>query len=551
MAALVAAAVLAAVAAAPAHAGATITGTVSGDDWSLPAGPPPAANSGFFSEADVVADDPRAGLRGFDLTWRQLQPAGPGTFDRDATGRAEGMDLPSFGTQIASARPFWMRLFASGTAWAPAWLARACRYTTVGPDYEGQRHVPIWDPCVWDKLRAMWRRLMIGENLRADPRLRFVYVPGAFTYAEFDYDMIDKGGLSFDAYRAWHAQMVRDLVAIMDGENADPSDDYAYKLVYTGEDHPFSERYGDRVALFARDAVAAGMGIRNGITELFNFHLGDVPAYGTTIGADGHLRTDDGWVLFDGRRVAATENECYTACGFHAEDPRYAVKLSNLKALQLRMNWIYVVPQDSFFGPLAAHWAWVRRELGATAQTAPDAWVALRDAEDTYWKDRSGRRWKGIPYVRNLERWIVQRDVAPDGIARKGTLVRQDDPAKDNGRSYETLRTDVARGRRRILLDVDERFRGAAVRGPLDLKVTYRDAPRTRWRVDYRAAGGVTRATPAVRGRARGGGRMRTVTFRITDAAFDGGLPGGTDLALRAVSGDLEAGFVRIVKPAP
>ena len=101
--------------------------------------------------------------------------------------------------------------------------------------------------------------------------------------------------LTFEAYRDWHARMLSDLVAIMNGENADPTDDFAYKLVFTGEDYPFSERFGDRVAFFARDAVEAGMGIRNGISELFNFHLGEIPAYGTTIGADGHLsRTTTG-----------------------------------------------------------------------------------------------------------------------------------------------------------------------------------------------------------------------------------------------------------------
>jgi hypothetical protein len=554
--ACVALALAAAVApAAPAHATATVTRSVAGDDWSLPAGPG-VPNSGLFSEGDNVRGDRLIDLRGFDLTWRQIQPRA-GAFDAGSTGSAQGMDLPSFRRQNADPRPFWTRLFASATTWAPRWLPRACRYKPVGPDDDGQMHVPIWDPCVWDKVRDAWRTLMIGQGLRSDPRLRFVYAPGAFTWVEFDYEMVDLGvrrnGLTFAAYRAWHVQMLRDLVAIMNGENDDPADDFAYKLVFTGEDYPFSERFRDRVALFARDAVEAGMGIRNGITELFNFHLNEVPAYGTTIGPDGHLVTNDDWQLFDGRRVAAAENECYDDCGFHSPDPLYAVKLSNLKALQLRLNWIYVVPQRRGFGgsrlrQLAAHWRWVRRELGHRPEDAPDAWVALRDAEDVYWRERGGKRWRGFPFVRNLERWVVQRDVAPDGIPRRGTLARRGDPAPGNGRAYESLRTDADRGRTALYFDVDARFMGPTASAPIEVKVTYRDVARTAWRLEYRAAGGVTASTPAVLGSADGTGRPRTVTFTITDPSFDGGLSGATDIAVRALRGNVEASFLRVVK---
>jgi hypothetical protein len=532
----------------PALANATIERSVRGDDWSLPAGAP-APNSGFYSERVNVDAEKRIDLRGFDLSWRQIQPDGPGTFDTGASGQAEGMDLPSFADQNADPRPFWMRLFASATKWAPNWLARACSYKPVGPDYDNQMHVPVWNPCVWDKLRDAWRQLMIGQGLRSDPRLRFVYVPGAFTWVEFDYDMVNLGikqGLTFEAYSAWHAQMLRDLVAIMNGENDDPSDDYAYKLVYTGEDYPYSD-FGDQVALFARDAVEAGMGIRNGITELFNHHLNEIPAYGTTIGPDGHLVTNDDWQLFDGKRIAATENECFEGCGLPTKDPWYVMKMSNLKALQMRLNWIYVAA-DKFFRRPRAYWDWVRRELGQRPETAPDAWVALRDAQDLYWVDHGGKKWKGFPWIRNYERWIVQRDVAPDGIARRGTLRHVNDPAEDNGVAFESLRTNVARGQRNLYLDVDDRFMSPSDGAPIRLKVTYRDFARRSWRVDYRAAGGVTRSSPTVRGTNHGTGQMRTVTFLIDDPAFDNALPGSTDIALYALRGDLEAGFVRVVK---
>jgi hypothetical protein len=197
---------------------------------------------------------------------------------------------------------------------------------------------------------------------------------------------------------------------------------------------------------------------------------------------------------------------------------------------------------------MTSHFRWLARELGRRAADAPDAWAALRDAPDHYWKERGDRRWRGFPFVRNLERWLVQRDVAPDGIPRRGTLVHTGDPHPDNGRSYESLRTNVARRRTRMYFDVDNAFIGAGEPSPVELKVTYRNRPGTSWRAIFRGQGGQTVETPVVRGSRRGRGAFRTVTFRISEPGFDDGLPGATDIALEAVRGDLEASFVRVVK---
>jgi hypothetical protein len=78
--------------------------------------------------------------------------------------------------------------------------------------------------------------------------------------------------------------------------------------------------------------------------------------------------------------------------------------------------------------------------------------------------------------------------------------------------------------------------------------VTYRNVPGTSWRAVFRGAGGHTLVTPPVRGKVGAGRGFRTVTFALAAPGFDGGLPGGTDIALEAVRGDLEASFVRIVK---
>jgi hypothetical protein len=213
------------------------------------------------------------------------------------------------------------------------------------------------------------------------------------------------------------------------------------------------------------------------------------------------------------------------------------------------VNWLYTVPTDTFAGArLPSLFRWVRLELGRRAVDAPDAWVALRDAEDTYWKEIGGRSWRGFPYVRNLERWLVQRDVKPDGVVRRGTDVRNGDPDPANGRSYESLRTNLASKRSRIYLAVDNAFLGADESDPVELKVTYRDVAGSAWRVVFRGKGGRTLRTSLVRGRSGARGAFRTVTFRIDQPGFDDGLPGATDIALEAVRGDLEASFARVVK---
>ena len=220
------------------------------------------------------------------------------------------------------------------------------------------------------------------------------------------------------------------------------------------------------------------MGIRTGITEVFNFHLNHVPAYGTTIAADGHMTTDENWRGLDGRRVVATENECFNDCGFTVTDTAYAVKMANLKALQLRMNWIYVVPGPSYMATYPELWSWTRLELGKRVYDAPDAWAALREAEDTYWIDDTSHTWSGAPWVKNLERWLRQNDVAPDGIVRRGTDVRANEPTPENGTAYEGLRTQISLGRNAIYLDLDERFFAGGVvdAGGVEVKVTYRDS---------------------------------------------------------------------------
>ncbi|MFN8193984.1 MAG: hypothetical protein U0R80_06820 [Nocardioidaceae bacterium] len=510
----------------------------AGDDWTVPAWARPAAYSGFFSESALPADHVQ--VRSVDVSWAQIQPTEDGALDLTSSGEAQGMFFDPLGEQLAEQGPYWVRLFASGVDWAPPWVVDKCGVGPVGTDYDGQQHLPIWDDCVWTELSATWRRLLVDQGVLGDPDFRFAYVPGGFTWVEYDYEMISaavrKGLLTEADYLAWYDRMLDDLAEI-----AGPQ---VGQLVFTGEDYPWGP-FGKDDDLLATRAVRRGLGVRTGITEESNFHLSETPAYGSHVGPDGHLvvrRPDP-----TGLQVFGTENECYVDCGFAAQDPSYDVVQSNLKALQLRMNWVYVVPGDSLLDPNRQHWDWVRLSLGRTPETSADAWVSLRDAEDTFWRDTRwpfpDRRWRGRPFVRNLERWLVQVE-APGAVAHRSRAdVHRGDPTPENGVAFEGLRTDRVAGDTALAFRVDPRFLPAGGSRGVLVKVTFLDRGRGSFRL--REAHG---STPAVR--LRDTGTWRTATWRLRLGAGHL-LPHRTDLRIEARGSDLTVRFVRVVRLRP
>ena len=515
-----------------------------GDDWTLPEWALPADDSGFYS----TQADPETGvdLHAVDVSWAQIAPEEDAPLDLEGSGAAQDMDLEPLAEQLAEPGPYWLRLFATGTDWAPSWVAESCGVSAVGFDEHGQGHLPIWNACVWEALRDTWRRLLVDTGVLDDPDFRFAYVPGGFTWAEFNLDMVgeaaEEGQVDEAEFLSWFDTMLEDF--------ADIAGDRVGRLVYTGEDYPRGP-FGEADDLLAAKAVGAGFGVRTGITEVSNFHLSETPAYGSSIQPDGHLAIDPPPPVGTAGRVVATENECYQTCGFTTLDPDYTVVASNLKALQLRMNWMYVEPTQSRFRELPEHWDWVRLSLGQVAATSPDAWTALRDAEDTFWEDpdapgpfvSDGRAWTGRPYVRNLERFLVQQDVAPAAVpVRSEADIHADELTPANGTAYEGLRTDLASGSDSFAFDLDDDFAAE----PFDalVKIVYLDA----------GTGGFTVLTeegvsPVVE--REDTGEWRTATVRVSGMSTYGAMHGGTDLWITASGDDLDVRFVRVLRREP
>jgi hypothetical protein len=170
----------------------------------------------------------------------------------------------------------------------------------------------------------------------------------------------------------------------------------------------------------------------------------------------------------------------------------------------------------------------------------------LRDAEDVYWRDRrapfgASRPWPARPFVRNLERWLVQVD-APGARARRSIVeVHRGDPVKDNGVAYEGLATDIGHGQRSLAFRVDNRFLRADRSHGVLVKITFLDRGRDGFRL--RHSRGVTPAA-----RLTGSDQWRTATFRM-QLRPDHALPGKTDLWLDVLgSSDLNVRFVRVIR---
>ena len=183
-------------------------------------------------------------VRSVDLSWAQIQPDESGPIDRSSTGWRRG--CPS--SPSATSSPSRDR---SGCASSPA--VRTGHRRGSSTDASSARTAPTTTAsgtcrsgttASGTRSVATYRALFADAELGANPNLRFVYVPGAFTWAEYDYETINAavkaGDLDLDAYLAWYAHAWSDLATIFGAD--------ANKLVFTGEDYPWSVRGGRRPA---------------------------------------------------------------------------------------------------------------------------------------------------------------------------------------------------------------------------------------------------------------------------------------------------------------
>ncbi|WP_344067150.1 hypothetical protein [Nostocoides vanveenii] len=124
-------------------------------------------------------------MRAIDPFWRQLQPHTGATIYTDV-GQAQQRSFDHSCSNWPSRATSGCAFSASGVDWAPDWVATECGVHGFKPDYDGEAHLPIWDDCVLGASARSLSRGLRDQGAARRPAAEFVYVPGAFTWAEYD-----------------------------------------------------------------------------------------------------------------------------------------------------------------------------------------------------------------------------------------------------------------------------------------------------------------------------------------------------------------------------
>jgi hypothetical protein len=409
-----------------------------------------------------------------------------------------------------------------------------------------------------------------------------MYAPGGWRWNEWEVIFVNEtksSGVNADQFLRWFRRHMDDYANAANG--------YVYKLVFTGQpqmercerDREWALKLNDVPKgrnLLVDYAVSLGMSVRIGAQEYFNPYS-NIPSWGASAKTIGNLNyqvIDENHPLHSDRnRIIGTENELIGEESLIPGTRKYYfMKMATLKSLQLRMNWINTTDFSYSLAPQAVEYA--RKTMGKTVKNSPDAWVALRQWNDpTYLGDslpeytaknaelvgvdrsnyeqiRGFLKKAQLPY-RNWERWLTQREVAPDGYTQPTQQVYdQTNFIKWNGFSYEAIRTDHQTQNNYMYFNVDDRFLKNQ-RAEVEIKVTYLDDNNATWDIEYDALNGnLYKKTSQVFN--QNSGKWKTTTFRISDAAFANRQNGNMDFRIyNGGSQDLTVRFVRVIKLQP
>lgn len=499
-----------------------------GWDWTLPASIRPVPYSGFVTWGgrrfhDYVTVD------GVHLQWKQLNPAegqydwGPLT-DRIAKSRANGMRLG-------------LHLMGAELKGIPDWVLAKHNPAVfeVPVLQENQpwrlRNVAAWHPGVDQAFHAFLKAF--GETgIAQSDGIVYGYIHGIspsrgeeLWMRRQDLTMYEEqSGLTPDLFASWLRRRIDGMCQAFRGVE--------YKLAWmSGGAVGPTQPYKDATADLWSYALSQGAGIRGGGID-FMHHIFDAPAWASRIDAGGYCVVDDSHPTIAEGRFRGDENEEYGAYwewrfGPHEQYP-YRQRISSLRGLQMRQNFQYVSSATLELNPDLNRYVLLAQ--GRRRETSPDAWAYLRECT-------VGRR-----VVRNMERWLVQRDLPGSHTvpAERTDRFPLHSDAKGAHYDYDARRTDAANGQDGILFRLDRVF--WARPGPATVKVTYRDDARARWHIHYTDGDGRLTRTPTVENTADG--ERKTATFTVDSLAALGRFPHDEGFrqwaaSLRATPGNL------------
>ena len=532
---------------------------VSEDDWWLPEWVQPSPNSGYYGGSGT-APYTFPTITTVMLPWKYINP------------QENVYDWSLIDEPLMKGETIWVRFFLSDVSHVPDWFKQKHptlkhnRYLWPDGGYDdvtgyifgnGTIHsdgdfYAVWDP----RYEAEYKKLLAAFQSRYanNPQIAMIYFPDMWRWGEYSLKFIPemiKDGITPKAYLDWFHR----IWGYYSAASGNPG-----KLVYTGDpasewiqDWPNADfmTAADRAAwgaavnlpdggtTLSKFTLDQGGGARSGFTEVFN-HFAQSPSWGITLTNSGSYRytvVDDNNPLIKATdRFFGTENEDF-AYMWPATDHYYFWKMAYLNSLRLRMNWVFA--GDYSASPEIIDYA--RLTMGKHVNNSPDAWVALRQYKDT-WVDSTEN-------IRNFERWLYQRDVANGGqtYPTYQTNYTSDYLAENGSNSYEALRTDTATENDYIYFNIDDAFIKGG-QNKVMIKVTYLDNFASQWGVQYTAPGNGYKDSIQITN--ANDNKWKTVSFTISDAAFDNSQVGGMDFRIyNGGSGhDIVVRFVRVIK---
>ena len=507
-----------------------------GWDWTLPKGTQAVPYSGLVTWGEKRFD-PAITVAGIHIRWKDLNPA-EGVYnwqplqERIARNRRAGMRSG-------------IHLMGVERQGVPDWVVAKCHAPVVDVPVlqENQpwrlQTVPPWIPGVdkaFHDFLAAFGKTGIAQS--DDVVYGYIHAISASRGEELflrpqDVEIYEKvSGLTPQVFGDWLRRRTDAMLAAFQGVE--------YKLAWmSGGPVGPSEAYRKATEGLWRYALDHGTGIRGGGID-FQHGLFSAPAWASRIDKDGYALVDDTDPTIAQGRFRGDENEEYGNYWEWRFGPvagyAYRHRICWLRSLQMRQNFVMVSPATLELNQELNEY--VRLSLGRTRENSPDAWAYLRECY-------LGR---GKPLaVKNIERWLVQRDVEGSRSLPAERIDRYplgSDPANIHY-DFDARKTDLAHGQGSLAFQLDDVFwpKPAAA----EIKVTYRDVAAARWHLATTDRTGKARKSPTVEN--LGDGQLKTATFQVADLAAGRRMPGRMDFRLVTEGpGDLTVTMVRVIK---
>ncbi|MEJ6483218.1 beta-galactosidase [Nostoc punctiforme UO1] len=524
----------------------------NGDDWWLPGWVTPLPDVVSFN-----APNPKVPSQTLDvvtLRWRDVNPQ-EGVYDWSILEKA-----------LKQTNNIYVRFLNSDVIHCPKWLSS--KYPYLKPfridSYEDDFNItsegffyPMWHPAFKQEFKKLLQSFKT-RNFASHPHLKFFYIPGAWKWGELSLDVVQENmaaqGMSPNDLLNWFKEMLDAYVDAFGKENT-------HKLMYTDQDllYSFNGNLNWAKAIDRNPfkyVMTQGGSTRFGLLAKYNFVATDMPNYGISVANISNskymLTNDNAPLIADPKRFIGSETVQFGGSTIPlSTDPtlvKNQYRMTALKNLQARVNVLMSTTAKFWDAEPELH-NYMLKSLGRHYYDSPDAWAALREGKDVH---QRSVRWhlgdKTDWWIRNFERWLIQREVEPNGKTVSTNLVTL--PVRYNEYAYEARRTDHQNFSDYIYFGVDDKF----IKGgnnTIQVKVTYLDNNTAKWGIEYDATDGNLYKKSSVINNTNDS-QWKTVTFEIKDAAFLNRQNGNMDFRIfNGGKQDLTVRFVRVIKLQP